>query len=100
VPERKAISFHRRNPARRSDKAQKAVHAIIDNSTYDGLTYLVPRVVELLDKSIDRIHFDEAWYGYATLLKPDLPEPALAMYGRSQGFIPWQANHLHHHIHP
>lgn len=28
-------------------------------------TYLVPRVVELLDKSIDRIHFDEAWYGYA-----------------------------------
>jgi arginine decarboxylase len=47
------------------DKAQKAVHAIITNSTYDGLTYLVPRVVELLDKSIDRIHFDEAWYGYA-----------------------------------
>ncbi|MGD0879047.1 MAG: Orn/Lys/Arg decarboxylase N-terminal domain-containing protein [Anaerolineales bacterium] len=47
------------------DKAQKAVHAIITNSTYDGLTYLVPRVVELLDKSVDRIHFDEAWYGYA-----------------------------------
>ncbi|MGB8212140.1 MAG: Orn/Lys/Arg decarboxylase N-terminal domain-containing protein [Anaerolineales bacterium] len=47
------------------DKTQKAVHAIITNSTYDGLTYLVPRVVDLLDKSIDRIHFDEAWYGYA-----------------------------------
>ena len=47
------------------DKAQKAVHAIITNSTYDGLIYLVPRVVELLDKSVDRIHFDEAWYGYA-----------------------------------
>jgi arginine/lysine/ornithine decarboxylase len=47
------------------DKAQKPVHAIITNSTYDGLIYLVPRVVDLLDKSVDRIHFDEAWYGYA-----------------------------------
>ncbi len=46
-------------------KTQKAVHAIITNSTYDGLTYLVPRVIDLLDASVDRIHFDEAWYGYA-----------------------------------
>ena len=48
-----------------NDKAQTAVHAIVTNSTYDGLTYLVPRVVDLLDQSVDRIHFDEAWYGYA-----------------------------------
>ncbi len=47
------------------DKSQKAVHTIITNSTYDGLTYLVPRVIDLLDASVDRIHFDEAWYGYA-----------------------------------
>lgn len=47
------------------DKTGSAVHAIITNSTYDGLTYRVPRVVELLDPSVDRIHFDEAWYGYA-----------------------------------
>jgi arginine/lysine/ornithine decarboxylase len=47
------------------DKGKKAMHAIITNSTYDGLTYLVPRVVDLLDESVDRIHFDEAWYGYA-----------------------------------
>jgi len=47
------------------EKAQKAVHAIVTNSTYDGLTYRVPRVVDLLGKSVDRIHFDEAWYGYA-----------------------------------
>ncbi|MGA2112343.1 MAG: Orn/Lys/Arg decarboxylase N-terminal domain-containing protein [Anaerolineales bacterium] len=52
------------NPLAR-DRAQKAVHAILTNSTYDGLTYLVTRVVDLLDKSVDRIHFDEAWYGYA-----------------------------------
>ncbi len=47
------------------NKQQKAIHTIITNSTYDGLTYLTPRVVDLLDKSVDRIHFDEAWYGYA-----------------------------------
>jgi arginine/lysine/ornithine decarboxylase len=41
------------------------VHVIITNSTYDGLCYNVKRVQELLGKSVDRLHFDEAWYGYA-----------------------------------
>ena len=41
------------------------VHAIITNSTYDGLTYNVTRVEQLLGESVDRLHFDEAWYGYA-----------------------------------
>ncbi len=40
-------------------------HAIITNSTYDGLCYNVVRVSELLGQSVDRLHFDEAWYGYA-----------------------------------
>ncbi|MBN1236273.1 MAG: hypothetical protein JW999_09545 [Methanotrichaceae archaeon] len=51
-----------------SKKAQKhklAVHAVITNSTYDGLCYNVERVLEILGDSVDRIHFDEAWYGYA-----------------------------------
>ena len=43
----------------------KPVHAIITNSTYDGLCYNSRRVQELLDPSVDRIHFDEAWYAYA-----------------------------------
>jgi arginine decarboxylase len=60
-------------------KAQKAVHTIITNSTYDGLTYLVPRVIDLLDPSIDRIHFDEAWYGYARF--NPLYKNRHAMYG-------------------
>ncbi|MFV9075044.1 Orn/Lys/Arg decarboxylase N-terminal domain-containing protein [Serratia fonticola] len=47
------------------NKNQKAVHAIITNSTYDGLIYHVPTVIDLLDASVDRIHFDEAWFGYA-----------------------------------
>ena len=41
------------------------MHSIITNSTYDGLCYNARRVEELLDPSVDRIHFDEAWYAYA-----------------------------------
>ncbi|WP_028214699.1 Orn/Lys/Arg decarboxylase N-terminal domain-containing protein [Paraburkholderia mimosarum] len=41
------------------------VHALITNSTYDGLCYNVTRLEELLGQSVDRLHFDEAWYGYA-----------------------------------
>ena len=40
-------------------------HAIITNSTYDGLCYNVTQVRDLLGQSVDRLHFDEAWYGYA-----------------------------------
>jgi arginine/lysine/ornithine decarboxylase len=66
------------------NKSQKAVHAIITNSTYDGLIYLVPRVVELLDKSIDRIHFDEAWYGYARF--NPLYRNRFGMYGEAKDY--------------
>lgn len=41
------------------------VHAVVTNSTYDGLCYNVSRVEELLGESVDRLHFDEAWYAYA-----------------------------------
>ncbi|MFA6362047.1 Orn/Lys/Arg decarboxylase N-terminal domain-containing protein [Methanoregula sp.] len=44
---------------------KKPVHAIITNSTYDGLCYHATEVEDLLGKSVDSIHFDEAWYGYA-----------------------------------
>ena len=44
---------------------QQPVHAIITNSTYDGLCYHVTEVEKTLGKSVDSIHFDEAWYGYA-----------------------------------
>ena len=43
----------------------RPVHAVVTNSTYDGLCYNVNRVKELLGQSVDRLHFDEAWYGYA-----------------------------------
>ena len=41
------------------------VHAVITNSTYDGLCYNAKRVEEILGQTVDRMHFDEAWYGYA-----------------------------------
>jgi arginine decarboxylase len=44
---------------------RKPRHVVIANSTYDGLTYRVPRVLEQLGEAVDRVHFDEAWYAYA-----------------------------------
>ena len=43
----------------------KPVIAMVTNSTYDGLLYHVPTVNEVLGSHVDRIHYDEAWYGYA-----------------------------------
>jgi arginine decarboxylase len=43
----------------------RPVYSVITNSTYDGLCYNARRVQELLDPTVDRIHFDEAWYAYA-----------------------------------
>lgn len=53
------------NPLTAGLKDRQPKHAIITNSTYDGLCYNVTRVEELLGASVDRLHFDEAWYGYA-----------------------------------
>ena len=53
------------NPLVTKGVAPRAVHSIVTNSTYDGLCYHAGRVQELLDPSVDRIHFDEAWYAYA-----------------------------------
>ena len=79
------------------DKSQKAVHTIITNSTYDGLTYLVPRVIDLLDKSVDRIHFDEAWYGYARF--NPIYKDRFGMYGDPKDYPARQADDLHDHVH-
>lgn len=44
---------------------KKPVHVVITNSTYDGLCYHAADAEDLLGKSVDSIHFDEAWYAYA-----------------------------------
>jgi arginine decarboxylase len=53
------------NPLVKKGIETRAVYSVVTNSTYDGLCYNARRVEELLDPSVDRIHFDEAWYAYA-----------------------------------
>lgn len=53
------------SPLTRDLAGQKPVYSVVTNCTYDGLCYNAVKVEELLEKSCDRIHFDEAWYGYA-----------------------------------
>src|SRR5580765_160968 len=57
----------------------RAVYALVTNSTGDGLCYDARRVVSLLERSVDRIHFDEAWYAYARF--NDIYRDRYAMYG-------------------
>jgi arginine decarboxylase len=47
-------------------KKKDATYAIITNSTYDGLCYNVHAIKEYLKNTVDYLHFDEAWYGYAS----------------------------------
>jgi arginine/lysine/ornithine decarboxylase len=53
------------NPLVKEGIDRHPVYSVVTNSTYDGLCYSARRVEELLDPSVDRIHFDEAWYAYA-----------------------------------
>ena len=53
------------SPLTKKVSGQKPAYAVVTNSTYDGLCYHSARVEALLEKSSDRIHLDEAWYGYA-----------------------------------
>jgi arginine/lysine/ornithine decarboxylase len=57
----------------------RAVYALVTNSTGDGLCYNARRVVSLLEPSVDRIHFDEAWYAYARF--NDFYRDRYAMHG-------------------
>lgn len=53
------------NPLTRGAAHRKPVYAVLTNSTYDGMCYDAKGAQTRLAKSVDRIHFDEAWYGYA-----------------------------------
>ncbi len=67
------------NPLVQGPVSPDPVHAVVTNSTYDGLCYNVRRVEELLGQSVDRLHFDEAWYGYARF--NPIYKDRYAMYG-------------------
>ncbi|MCX6579304.1 MAG: hypothetical protein NT166_03900 [Candidatus Aminicenantes bacterium] len=60
------ISERQTSSGRGADtSATKAKMSALTNSTYDGVCYNVKRIKERLEKRVENIHFDEAWYAYA-----------------------------------
>jgi arginine decarboxylase len=53
------------NPLAKGAARQRPVYSVLTNCTYDGMCYDAADAQARLAKSVDRIHFDEAWYGYA-----------------------------------
>ena len=53
------------NPLVREGMDTTPVYSVVTNSTYDGLCYNAVAVEKLLDGTVDRVHWDEAWYAYA-----------------------------------
>jgi arginine decarboxylase len=53
------------NPLMQAAAEPEPAFAVVTNSTYDGLCYNVERVQSMLGQSVDRMLFDEAWFGYA-----------------------------------
>ncbi len=81
------------HPLTGSVKGQKPRYAVITNSTYDGLTYNVTRVIEVAGHAIDRLHFDEAWYAYARF--NPLYRNRHAMFGEPERLQGWPDAHRH-----
>lgn len=46
-------------------KSLKVKMSALTNSTYDGICYNVKKIKKNLEKSVENLHFDEAWYAYA-----------------------------------
>jgi arginine decarboxylase len=53
------------SPLTSAANSRDPVYAAVTNSTYDGLCYDARRTADLLGESTPRVHFDEAWFGYA-----------------------------------
>ncbi|MFH1380711.1 MAG: Orn/Lys/Arg decarboxylase N-terminal domain-containing protein, partial [Candidatus Omnitrophota bacterium] len=46
-------------------KKNKVKMSALTNSTYDGICYNVTNIKKQLERSVENLHFDEAWYAYA-----------------------------------
>ena len=53
------------NPLTKAAEKTRPVYCVVTNCTYDGMCYDGQGAQDLLAQSCDRLHFDEAWYGYA-----------------------------------
>ena len=63
TPEAIAAKLHALNG--RFDISQGAAYSVLTNCTYDGLCYNGAKVERELSRTVDIVHFDEAWYAYA-----------------------------------
>ena len=46
-------------------KRNRVKMSALTNSTYDGICYNVTAIKKQLEKSVENLHFDEAWFAYA-----------------------------------
>jgi arginine decarboxylase len=46
-------------------KTETAKMSALTNSTYDGVCYNVIQIKKQLERTVENLHFDEAWYAYA-----------------------------------
>lgn len=53
------------SPLTKDKAGQKPSYCVVTNCTYDGVCYNAKEAQDLLEKTSDRLHFDEARYGYA-----------------------------------
>ena len=60
-----AIAAKVKTASERFDVSQGAAYAVLTNCTYDGLCYNGIKTEGELSKTVDVVHFDEAWYAYA-----------------------------------
>jgi arginine decarboxylase len=67
------------NPLAQAAGQTKPVYCVVTNCTYDGMCYDGKGAQDVLSQSCDRLHFDEAWYGYARF--NPMYEGRLAMRG-------------------
>ena len=64
-----SIASKLRAAAGKFDVSKGAAYAVLTNCTYDGLCYNGIKTEAELSKSVDVVHFDEAWYAYARFNK-------------------------------
>jgi arginine decarboxylase len=64
-----SIAAKVRNISSKFDVSKGTVYAVLTNCTYDGICYNAANAEKELSKSVDIVHFDEAWYAYAKFNK-------------------------------
>ncbi|MRS14572.1 arginine decarboxylase [Enterobacteriaceae bacterium RIT691] len=55
----------RQSPLAGELSGHRPAYTVVTNCTYDGVCYNAKSAQQLLEQTCDRLHFDEAWYGYA-----------------------------------